>query len=332
MWWFQMVSVFRALGLSVLLLGLALSACNGPAATPSVVVSIKPIHALVAGVMEGVEEPGLLMDGMTSPHTYQMRPSHARQLARADLVIWVGPGVEATFPETLDMLPAAVTTMRLEEAPGLSLLPVRVGGIRLEVEDPQTPHSDDQHGDDHYEGIDPHIWLDPRNAVVLTNAIVTKLSALDPENAGIYRQNGDAQIARLEALDAELSETLAPVSGVPFMTFHDAFQYFEMAYGLNGVASIAISPERMPGARTVTALRRAIQDEGVVCVFTEPQFEPQLLQTVLEGSGAWAGTLDPLGEDIAPGPGAYEAILRQLAQNMVTDLGGPHSDEDPTSP
>jgi zinc transport system substrate-binding protein len=332
LWWFQMANVFRAIGLSVLLLGLTLSGCRAPVATPSVVVSIKPIHALVAGVMEGVEEPGLLMDGMASPHTYQMRPSDARQLARADLVIWVGPGVEGTFPETLDMLPAAVITMQLEETPGLSLLPVRTGSLHLEADDPQTPHVEAQHVDGQHEGMDPHIWLDPLNAVVLTNAFVAQLSALDPENAGIYRQNGDAQIARLRALDAELRETLAPISSVPFMTFHDAFQYFEAAYGLNGVASIAISPERMPGARTVTALRREIQEQGVVCVFTEPQFEPQLLQTVLEGSGAWAGTLDPLGENIAPGPRAYEAILRQLAHNMVADLGSPHSSEGSTSP
>lgn len=306
--------------LAALLLVAALAACRPLAAAPEVVVTIKPIHALAAGVMAGVGEPALLMDGMVSPHTYQMRPSDAAMLSGADLVIWVAPSVESTIPGTLGMLPADVRTLALIEAPGVRLLPLREAGMRMGERESDDPHTEEIH--DH-EGPDPHIWLDPANAMAITEVLVAELSALDPDHAAVYMANGAAQIDRLRALDAELRATLGPVADRRFITFHDAFQYFETAYGLGGIASIALSPERSPGGRTVIELRRAIEDEGVVCVFAEPQFEPQLIATLIEGTGACPGTLDPLGEDVTAGPGAYDALMRGLAADALTCLSAP---------
>lgn len=313
--------MMRVGALAPLLLVAMLSACRPLSAAPEVVVTIKPIHALAAGVMAGVGEPALLMDGMVSPHTYQMRPSDAAMLSGADLVIWVAPTVESTIPGTLGMLPADVRVLELIDAPGLRLLPLRESGIRRGTRESDDPYAEEEHDHDQG-GPDPHIWLVPANAMAITEVLVAELSALDPDHAAVYAANGAAQIDRLRALDAELRVALAPVAAAPFITFHDAFQYFETAYGLGGVASIALSPERSPGGRTVMELRHAIEEDGVVCVFAEPQFEPQLIGTLIEGTGARRGTLDPLGEDLAPGPGAYDALLRILAESIRACLSG----------
>jgi len=314
-----MARLLRLLGLGLLLLA---TACRAPETAPRVVVSIKPVHALAAGVMEGVGEPALLMDGMVSPHSYQMRPSDARLLARADLVVWVAPTVEGTLPATIRALPAGTRTLELITVPGLHLLAAREPGIRAGTGDGDDP-STDEHAD--HGSADPHVWLDPRNAAVVTDALVAELSALDPANAATYRANGDRQIRRLLALDAELREELASLAGIPFMTFHDAFQYFEDAYGLDHAASIAISPDRLPGARTVMDLRGAIADGNVMCVFAEPQYEPRLVATLVEGTRARTGTLDPLGGEVPAGPPAYEEMMRTLAAGFGACLTPPGS-------
>ncbi len=281
-------------------------------AEPRVVVTIKPLHALVAGVMSGVGVPELLMEGMASPHSYHLRPSEAAMLVRAELVIWAGPGVEATFPETIGVLPPRVRILELSGVPGLLNLPLRESGAR-------TSPANDARTDG---AVDPHFWLDPANAIVVSRIIANELSALDPPNAERYQANAETQIARLRVLDAELGASLAAVHNVAFVTFHDAYQYFEKAYELRAVAAIAISPERAPGARTVMELRYIIMDEGVVCVFTEPQFEPRLVATLIEGTEARVGVLDPLGEGVPPGPAAYETIMRNLARDATSCLLG----------
>jgi zinc transport system substrate-binding protein len=197
-------------------------------------------------------------------------------------------------------------------------LPWRESGLRALAGENDNPHADHEHEG---EGADPHIWLDPVNAIVITEALVAQLSALDPGHAAAYRANGARQVERLAALDAELAAQLAPVAAVPFMTFHDAFQYFETAYELNGVAAVAISPDRAPGGRTVAGLREAIGARGVACVFAEPQFEPRLVATLIEGTGARPGTLDPLGGEVPAGPAAYDTLMRRLGADALACLG-----------
>jgi len=291
---------------------LALASCRAPIDGPEVVVTIKPIHALVAGIMEGVGEPALLMDGMVSPHAYQMRPSDAGFLAGASLVVWVAPSIEGAMPAALEMLPGEARIVEVSTLEGLLLLPIRESGIRIGERD-----SDHQHTESLDSAWDAHVWLDPVNAIVITEAIAEELAAIDPPNAERYRQNSARQVEQLAALDEELRLALAPVRDVPFITFHDAFQYFEEAYGLTNVGSVAISPERAAGGRTVMELRELILSEGAVCVFAEPQFEPRLLNALTEGTVTRAGTLDPLGEEVFAGPDAYAQIMRNLADAIV---------------
>jgi zinc transport system substrate-binding protein len=290
---------------------------NTATAEPRVVASVPPVHALVAGVMEGVGEPTLIVRGVGSAHTYSLHPSEARALSEADIVFWVGPIYERFLEKPLATLATKARRVELDRAPDVSLLPVREGGA--------WENHDDAHGHDHGapdpSEMDGHMFLDPENAKAIVRAAVANLSDVDPANAPRYAANGDRTIARLGALDSELRGILAPVKDKPFIVFHDAYQYFERRYDLNAVGSITVSPERPPGARRLQRLRKKIADLGTVCVFAEPQFEPALVQTVVERTSAKTGILDPLGAGIAPGPDAYFVTMRSLARSLADCLG-----------
>lgn len=288
-------------------------------AAPRVVASIPPIHSLVAGVMQGIAEPTLLVPATASAHTHSLRPSEARALSEADLVFWIGPIYETFLEKPLGALARPGTLVRLMDAADLILRDARGGGA-------WESHAHDGHGRDHGhrhdDAVDGHLFLDPRNAKAMAMAIAAALSAADGDNAAHYRANAAALAARLDALDAELAATLAPVREKPFIVFHDAYQYFEARYGLKGIGSITVSPERQPGARRLQTLRRKIGELRAVCVFAEPQFEPGLLQTLIAGTNAKTGTLDYLGADVASGPDAYFTTMRALARSLAACLNG----------
>lgn len=171
--------------------------------------------------------------------------------------------------------------------------------------------------------MDTHIWLGPDNAKAMTRAIAAALAEVDPDNAATYLANADAAVATLAALGEELRETLAPVREAPFIVFHDAYQYFEQAFGLNAVGSVTVSPEILPGTAQLAELRARVEAAGATCVFAEPQFEPRLVTMLTDGTTARKGVLDPLGADLAPGADAYPQLLRNLADALVDCLSEP---------
>lgn len=296
-------------------------------AAPNVVASIKPVHSLVAAVMEGVGEPKLLVTGNASPHTYALRPSDAGALEAADIVFWTGHGMELFLADALNTLAADATSIEFAEVDGLALLPVREGGAFAEHAHEEGEHAHEEHaketGDhDHAEGeADLHFWLDPANAKVMVTAIADTLSAADPENAAAYAANAERELAELDALTAELQQTLAPVAGEPFIVFHDAYQYFENRFGLTLAGSITVSPEATPGAQRIGELKARVTELGATCVFAEPQFEPAIISAITEGTEARSGVLDPEGGLLTAGPDLYPQLLRGLAVSLVECLG-----------
>lgn len=278
-------------------------------AAPRVVASLKPLHSLVAGVMEGVGSPGLILTGAGSPHTSSLRPSEARLLESADVVFWVGASMEGFLARPLEALGSTARIVGLLEAPGIAALPARRGGV-------WEGHGAEAHrgrGTEKEGPLDGHLWLDPANAKVIAQLAATVLAQADPANRERYAANAARLAARIDALDAELLALLAPVREVPYVVFHDAFRYFEQRYALRAVGAVAVSPERAAGARRVREIRGKIEALGARCVFGEPQFPPALLATLTEGTGARTGVLDPLGADLPAGPDAWFALMRALA-------------------
>lgn len=316
--------------------------------TVAVVASIKPIHSLVASVMAGVGTPDLLIRGGDSPHSYSLRPSDAAALERADVVFWVGEGMETFLGNAIDTISEDADSVELGEVDGLVLLEARTGSTwddhdhahddghddehdhaHDDAHDHEEEHDhahdddhdhDDEHAHDHG-GLDVHPWLDPVNAQVMVAEIATALSAADPDHAETYRQNAAATEARLAALVEEIETIVAPVQNRPFIVFHDAYHAMENRFGLNGVGSITISPDIQPGAARLVEIRDKIAELGAVCVFTEPQFEPSLVETVVEGTAARTGVLDPLGADLVDGPDLYFELMLRNAHALSDCLG-----------
>ncbi len=283
-------------------------------AAPRVVVSIGPVHSLVAGVMEGLGEPQLLIPAGASPHAYALKPSDARALSEAELVIWVGGGVEAMLEKPLHSLAGKAQRLELLQVGGMHLLPSRKGGVwhgQNQVQDHQQAHAGHGHG-----GVDPHLWLAPENARRTVAAVADALSVVDAANGPRYQSNAAALQQRIDAFAVTLAQRLEPLQGEPYIVFHDAYHYFEQAFGLQPVGAIAVSPEQRPGARRLIEIRQAIRDSGARCVFSEPQFRPDIVEVVLEGSGARHGVLDPLGAELVPGKAQWFELMQGVAENL----------------
>jgi zinc transport system substrate-binding protein len=303
--------------------GLALSSHGLAASEIDVVVSIKPLHALVAGVMAGVASPKLLVDGAASPHTYALKPSDARLLHKADLFFRMSAAVEPFTARIVRSLPDSVGVVTLLDAPGLKLLALRTG-ITFELAEGQENHGAHMHAAERSrDAVDGHAWLDPDNAKAMVEHIRRALSARDPTHTAAFGRNARALQGELDALKAELHRRLEPVAGRPYIVFHDALQYFEQRFGLKVVGAIAISPEIPPSAKRLTELRRRVRALGAMCVFAEPQFDTRLVETVVEGTDARTGTLDPEGGRLAPGRDHYFMLMRRLAEDLRGCLAAP---------
>ncbi|OHC75858.1 MAG: hypothetical protein A3G18_02180 [Rhodospirillales bacterium RIFCSPLOWO2_12_FULL_58_28] len=279
------------------------AALPASAETPRVAVSIKPVHSLIAGVMEGVGVPYLIVKGGDSPHTYALKPSDSRQLGQAQLVFWIGPAMEAFLTKPLQAL---AENARIIELAADIPINVTASGHEHEAEEP-----------------DLHLWLDPGKARAMVAVAVAALSAADPPNIFHYRANGLRVSQRLDNLDAEMRLKLDKLTNIPFIVFHNAYSHLAAAYELNVAGVVAFNPEVNPGPRKLAELRHRISRLGVRCIFREPQFDSRLTATLAEGSAVRIGVLDPLGSDMEAGPDLYFKMMSANAESLSECLGPP---------
>jgi len=285
-----------------------------------VVVSIKPFHSLVSTVMQGVSEPALLLNGNNSPHTYSLRPSAAVKLQNADLVFWGGENLEGFLAKPIHSLAAGARVVSFEDTPGLILRPFRSVKEWQEL-DPESKNDQDhvkKRKINRLPGNDPHIWLDPLNAQKITQYLIQILSKFDPENSQTYHSNGKKTILRLSDLNIQLETKMSSVSSKPYIVFHDAYQYFEKRYQLNPIASVTVSSGTSTSVGRLIDIRKKIKIKKVLCIFTEPQFSPKLVQTVISGTAVKKGILDPIGTRISPGPEMYFTLLNNISHSIST--------------
>lgn len=326
----------------------ALMAGTALADVPRVAVDITPVHSLVSRVMEGVGTPSLIVQPGASPHEYSLRPSEAEALQDADMVFWMGGDLTPWMTQSLESLAGDAAVTELLEAEETLLLDFRENALFEAHEHGDDDHHDDQHAEDahnheehadahdhdhdeheeaeahdhdHPHGAhDPHAWLSPDNAAAWLNVIAAQLSAADPDNAGAYFANAAAAREELAALSAEVSELLEPVRGGRFIVFHDAYQYFEAAFEFPAAGAISLSDASDPSPARVSEIQARVTEEGISCVLAEPQFNPGLVATVMDGTEANSAILDPLGSDLAPGPQLYPQMLRNLATALADCL------------
>ncbi|MED7669685.1 zinc ABC transporter solute-binding protein [Pseudomonas moraviensis subsp. stanleyae] len=298
----RLFSVFVAFTASFLLIGTA-------QAEVKVLTSIKPLQLIAAAVQDGVAIPEVLLPPGASPHNYALRPSDVRKVQSVDLLYWIGPDMEGFLPRVLGG--RSLPSVAVQDLPGLKLR-------HFGADNHSHAEEADEHDHDHRPGsLDAHLWLSPDNARVIADKMAADLSAADPANAQRYQSNAKAFDERLDALDQRLKKRLANVEGKPYFVFHEAFDYFEDAYGLKHAGVFAVAAEVQPGAQHVAAMRKRLQEVGKTCVFSEPPLRPRLAETLVAGLPVKLAELDALGGYTPATAQGYEQVLEKLGNDLA---------------
>lgn len=286
-----------------------------------VLTSIKPLQLIAAAVQDGVGSPDVLLPPGASPHHYALRPSDVRRVREAELLYWIGPDLEVFLSHVLEGRQAP--SLAVQDIPDLHLR--RFGEAHRHDEEggpdahgEEAEHDEHEHDQAHRPGsLDAHLWLLPANARLIAARMAADLAQADPANAARYQANLAAFEQRLTATDGKLKARMAPLASKPFFVFHEAFDYFEEAYGLEHAGVFAVSGEVQPGARHVAAMREQLKAAGPSCVFSEPPLRPRLAQTLSDGLPVHLAELDALGFDLPAKPGSYERLLEQLGDGLA---------------
>lgn len=276
-----------------------------------VLTSIKPLQLIAAAVQDGVGAPEVLLPPGASPHHYALRPSDVRKVAQVDLLYWIGPDMESFLPRVLKG--RSKPTVAVQELSGLQLRHFGEDSHSHEEED-----GEDEHDHDHRPGsLDAHLWLSSVNARVIAARMAADLGAADPQNQARYTANAKAFGERLDALDARLKTRLSGIAGKPYFVFHEAFDYFEAAYGLKHTGVFSVAAEVQPGAQHVAAMRKRLQEVGKTCVFSEPPLRPRLAETLTAGLPVTLAELDALGGTMVADANGYERLLENLGNGLA---------------
>ncbi|MGR4990661.1 zinc ABC transporter substrate-binding protein ZnuA [Vibrio rotiferianus] len=275
-----------------------------PAHAVTVLTSIKPIQMIATELTEGVATPEVLLQSNASPHDYALRPSDVKKVASADLVIWFGHDLE---PFLEKLVTDKGNTLTLSKIPNLSL---REFG---------SEHNHDHDGHDHGTH-DPHFWLGIDTVQQVATAITQKLVDVDPDNADAYAANLKKFETQLKETDLQIKAQLKSVKDKGYFVFHDAYGYFEERYELNQLGHFTVSPDRKPGAKTLIHIRKTLSTGDVACVFSEPQFTPAVIESVMRGNDVKAGVLDPLGTEIEVKSGSYFTFLKGMSNSFAQCL------------
>ena len=290
--------------------------------------SIKPLQLIAAAVQDGVGSPEVLLPPGASPHHYALRPSDVRRVREVALLYWIGPDLESFLPRVLDG--RSQPSVAVQDLPGMHLR--HFGDSHAEDDDHDPAHAEhdeheqevaDEHEHDHAHrpgALDAHLWLLPANALVIATRMAADLSGADPANAARYQANAKAFGERLEALDQRLQTRLSGLAGKPYFVFHEAYDYFEAAYGLEHAGVFSVASEVQPGARHVAAMRTRLQQAGPACVFNEPPLRPRLAETLTAGLPVTLAELDTMGAELSVDGNGYEALLDNLANGLVECL------------
>jgi zinc transport system substrate-binding protein len=301
-----------------------------------VVTSIKPIHSLASYLMDGVGKPDLIVDGYASPHGFAMKPSHAKMLQNADLIFWVGEDLENFLEKPLNSIAKKAEKIELMEIKGLNKLEFRERNIFEEHDDhghdehKEHAHKEDKHDDhkehghkedkhDDHKGHahgehDPHIWLDPMNAKVILNEMVEHLIENDPKNESKYKSNLKKALKDIDKLNKDVKKELS--KSTASIVFHDAYQYFEKRYDVNILGAFTVNTDVMPGAEQLAEIREIIEHDKVTCVFSEPQFNPDIIKAVAKDMNIKTGVVDPLGATLDPGKDLYFKLIRNMSASF----------------
>lgn len=284
-------------------------------AQASVVASVRPLGFIASAIADGVTPTEILLPDGASPHDFALRPSDLQKMRRADLVVWVGPEMEAFMTKSA----AQLSPNRQVEIATLSTVVLLLQ--KGDHDDDEHDHGHGESGDDHHHGeYNMHVWMSPEIAKQTAIAIHAKLLELMPQKKDKLDANLKQFEDSLTKVDKNLGKMLQPVQGKGYFVFHDAYGYFEKHFGLSPLGHFTVNPEIQPGAQRLHLIRTQLVEQKAVCVFAEPQFRPAVINAVAQGTTVRMGTLDPLGSGIALGKDSYVNFLSHLTDQYVSCL------------
>jgi zinc transport system substrate-binding protein len=281
-----------------------------------------------------------------------MKPSHAKMLQNADLIFWIGEDLESFLEKPLNSIAKKAEKIELMEIKGLNKLEFRERNIfeghddhghdehKKEDEHKEHGHKEDKHDehghddhkedehkehghkedkhDDHHEHAhgehDPHIWLDPMNAKVILKEMAEHLIENDQENASTYKANLKKALKDLDKLTKKVKSELN--KDFKSIVFHDAYQYFEKRFDVNVLGAFTVNTDVLPGAEQLSEIREIIEHDKVSCVFSEPQFNPDIINAVAKDMNIKTGVLDPLGATLTPGKTLYFDLISNMSKSF----------------
>ena len=293
-----------------------------------VVTTIKPLHSLISRIMETRGEPQLIIEGTNNPHTFVFKPSHANMIEEADIVFWIGEDLEAFMEKPLNSLAKNAKKIAFMDSDSIEKLKFREENIFDDHDDhdDHDGHDDEHDGHDdhddhagHHDGhnhgeFDAHIWLDPANAKEMVLEISHELSEIDPSNKSKYEDNASKTIVALDKLIEEVDKSLS--KDISYIVFHDAYQYFEKRFGVIPAGALTLNPDVLPGAKQIADIQDVINDKGIKCIFSEPQYNPKIIETLGNDMNISTGVMDPLGAYIDAGPSMYSDLINQIANSI----------------
>ena len=341
---------FKYLILSII----PISFITGVNAEIKVVTTIQPLHSLISNVMGNKGKLDLILEGTASPHSFTLKPSHAKMLENADAIFWIDKDLESFLEKPLKSIPKKAKVIHLMDISGLEIHKFREKNIYGDhddhdkhghkedkhddhdkhghkkdkhdkhddhdkhghKEDKHAKHDDhDKHGHAHAHGeFDVHIWLDPNNAKVIVKEVANQLATLDSKNSDFYKENSKKTINKLDNLINKIDKSINKKAS--FVTFHDAYQYFEKRFGVEALGALTINTDIQPGAKQIEEIQHLVEDKNIKCIFSEPQFNPKLINMIAKSSGAKTGILDPLGSSYKPGNDLYFNLINDLYENL----------------
>ena len=273
-----------------------------------VVTTIKPIHSLVAGVMDGLGSPSLIVDGSNSPHNFSLKPSHAKMIEDAEIIFWVGEDLETFMIKPLESIANNATKVSFMDLDNITKLKFKEENI-LEVEGYDDDH--DKHADGEF---DAHIWLDPKNAIEIVNEIAKTLSLKDPNKKNVYYSNA-------EKLNHSLNELIEKINlsinkDARFIVFHDAYQYFEKRFDVSSAGALILNEEALPSAKKVSEIHKIIKKQNINCIISEPQFNPNIIKSIAQDSSILTRSFDPLGSSFDTNKNLYFEMILSLSNSL----------------
>ena len=287
----------------------------------NVVTTIKPLHSLISNVMKGVGELSLIIEGTSNPHNFVLKPSHAKLLEDADIIFWIGEDLEAFMEKPLSSLAKDAEKISFIELGTIEKLKFREDNIfehdDHEDHDDHDGHKEDEHDDhdEHNHGeFDAHLWLDPVNAKKMVIEISHELSELDPANKNTYMANADKTIEDLDRLIKEVNRSLS--KDISYVVFHDAYQYFEKRFGVTSAGALTLNPDVLPGAKQIIDIQNLIKEKNIKCIFSEPQYNPKIIETLANDTNILTGTMDPLGANLDSGATMYIKLIMNIANSI----------------